>query len=265
MCAVIEWIEIQEIFFSKDRSMEPDDTETQQRAWRILRRVYGATAILLLMLVLAGGLMAFAAGPVDAVFTPVATFESAAASATPTATLGPQPGVTSVPNVARLTSPDLAALAFQTVTPTLTLTATPTPEATATPTATSGPTDTPAPTTTPTSPPTSTPRPTSPPVTVPPFVASVTPSEFFPAPGSVITVYGKLFINGRPVNGAQMGVTFRFTDGQAFCTAFTGIDGRAACSINVGYHLPGYRVFVDAVYIFEGDLYFAQSFFIVDP
>jgi hypothetical protein len=245
--------------------MEPDGIETQQRAWHILRHVYGVAAILLLMLVLAGGLMAFAAGPVDAVFTPVATFEPAAVSVTPRATLGPQPGVTKVPNI--------VAVAFQTVTPTLTFTATPTPEETATPTpegtatttATPGPTDTPTSTAPPTSPPTSTPRPTSPPVTVPPFVASVTPSEFFPAPGSIITVYGKLFINGRPVNGAQMGVTFRFTDGQAFCTAFTGIDGRAACSINIGYHLPGYRVFVDAVYIFEGDLYFAQSFFIVDP
>jgi hypothetical protein len=237
--------------------MEPDNIETQQRAWRVLRRTYGAVAILLVVLALAGGLMAYAAGPVDAVFTPGATFEPTAPNPTRTATPAPRPGVTTVPNI--------VAAAFQTATSTLTATATPTPEETATPTATPGPTDTPAATATPTSPPTATARPTSPPVTIPPFVASVTPSEFFPAPGSVITVYGKLFINGRPVNGAQMGVTFRFTDGQAFCTAFTGIDGRAACSINIGYHLPGFRVFVDAVFIFEGDLYFAQSFFIVDP
>jgi hypothetical protein len=100
---------------------------------------------------------------------------------------------------------------------------------------------------------------------VAPFEAFTWLDNYFPAPGSVVTVFGRLLINGRPVNGAQMGVTWRYTHGMAFCTAYTGIDGRAACAQNIGYPLENYWVFVDVVFIYEGELYYAKTAFLTDP
>jgi hypothetical protein len=100
---------------------------------------------------------------------------------------------------------------------------------------------------------------------VAPFQAYAWLDNYFPAPGAVITVYGRLFQNGRPVNGAQMGVTWSYTHGRSFCTAYTGIDGRAACAQNIGAPLPNYWVFVDVVFVHEDELYYAKTAFLTDP
>jgi hypothetical protein len=247
---------------AEDNHMERDTIKTQTRTAFIIRRLYWLIAVLLLLLTLAGCLTSYAAGPAnpaDAVFSHDPT---TVLPITPTLTATVVPGVTEVPN--------LVARAFQTLTPTPTITITPL-AATATPTAMATDTPTPTPTSAPqatatvTPFPTSTPRPTAIPVTVSPFQAYAWLDNYFPAPGSVVTVYGRLFINGRPVNGAQMGVTWDYTHGNGYCTAYTGIDGQAACAQNIGAPLRNYWVYVDVVFVFEDELYYAKTAFLVDP
>lgn len=223
-----------------------------RRSLRLLRWMAGLVALL----ALAGCLKTYAAGPTE----PTATHGSRVSSlptATPTAII--TPGVTLVPN--------LSVHALQTTTPTATATVTPTvtPSPTPEPTATAAPTDTPTPAPTATPLPTNTPRPTAIPATPAPFQAFAWLDNYYPAPGSVVTVHGMLLKNGRPVNGAQMGVTWGYTHGQAYCTAYTGIDGRAACSQNIGWPLQNYWVFVDVVFVHEDQLYYAKTAFLTDP
>jgi hypothetical protein len=88
---------------------------------------------------------------------------------------------------------------------------------------------------------------------------------YYPPPGSNVTVFGRLLWFGRPVNGANMGATFRFTDGQAYCSAYTNIEGLAACTINIGSRLPDYWVFVDVVFVIADIEVYAKTAFLVDP
>jgi hypothetical protein len=62
-----------------------------------------------------------------------------------------------------------------------------------------------------------------------------------------------------------MGVTWSYTHRKGYCTAYTGIDGRAACSEYIGGPLPNYWVFVDIVFIYEDELYYAKTAFLTDP
>jgi hypothetical protein len=102
-------------------------------------------------------------------------------------------------------------------------------------------------------------------VTLSPFQAYAWVDNYYPAPGSVVTVHGRLLKSGRPVNGAQMGATFSYTHGEGYCTAFTGIDGRSACAHHIGYPLQNYWVFIDVVFIYEDQLYYAKTGFLTDP
>jgi hypothetical protein len=102
-------------------------------------------------------------------------------------------------------------------------------------------------------------------VTREPYQAYAWMDNYIPAPGSVVTVYGKVAIFGRPIEGANMGATFRFTNGQDYCSAYTNIQGFAACSINVGARLPSFWVFVDVVFVFDDQEVYAKTGFLVDP
>lgn len=62
-----------------------------------------------------------------------------------------------------------------------------------------------------------------------------------------------------------MGVTWGYTHGKAYCSAYTGIEGRAACALNIGWPLPGYWVFIDVVFVYEDQLYYAKTAFLTDP
>jgi len=61
------------------------------------------------------------------------------------------------------------------------------------------------------------------------------------------------------------GATWRYTCGQAYCTAYTGLDGIAACTINIGCPVPNFWVPIDIVFIHEGETYYAQTGFLMDP
>jgi hypothetical protein len=219
----------------------------------------------LLLLILVGCLTTYASGPPARTSSDSSLAGLPLPNHTPTVPPTSTPGITLVPN--------MAVRAFQT-TPTTTVTTTPTltPEtvtATAQPADTTQPTDTAEPTATPeptdTPAPTNTPRPTTIPATVAPFQAYAWVDNYFPVPGSVVTVHGRLFKNGRPVNGAQMGVTWSYTHREDYCSAYTGIDGRAACSRNIGYPLQNYWVFVDVVFVHEDQLFYAKTAFLTDP
>jgi len=236
--------------------MKSESIHTQPRLALLIHRSFWTIAVLLL-LTLAGCLTTYAAGPTEQklAFTP--TLSLSPPTDTPTASPTAVRGVTLVPNP--------AVYAFQTLTPTATATATPTATPTPEPTNTPQATNTPAPTATATPIPTNTPRPTAIPATVAPFQAYAWLDSYYPQPGSVVTAYGMLFKDGRPVNGAQMGVTWSYTHGKAYCTAYTGIDGRAACTQNIGAPLQDYWVYVDVVFVFEDVLYYAKTAFLPDP
>jgi hypothetical protein len=214
-------------------------------------------------MMLVGCLTTYAAGPTDQAENQWSTPELSSPTFTPDATVAHHPAVTLVPNNLAAPAFQVTSTATETGTPTDTPSPTPTDTATPEPTTTSAPTNTPQPTETPT--PTNTPRPTALPTAVAPFQAYAWVDNYYPMPGSVVTVYGRLLKNGRPVNGAQMGVTFGYTHGQGYCTAYSGIDGRAACAHYIGYPLQNYWVFVDVVFIYEGELYYAKSAFLTDP
>lgn len=227
-----------------------------QRRKSFMRRKYWSIAALPLLLALAGCLTSHAAGPseTDLSISPTVGLPSPTQTLTlsPTATRG----VTTVPN--------MAARAFQD-TPTASPTPTPTATATPTPTPTNTPSPTPEPTATATPTPTNTPTPTTTPGPRVPFQAYAWMDNYYPAPGSVVTVYGRLLRYGRPIDGANMGATIRFTNGQAYCSAYTNIDGRAACSVNIGARLQGYWAFVDVVFTFADQEIYAKTGFLVDP
>jgi hypothetical protein len=233
--------------------MTPDGTKTQSQLWLYIWRARWGIIIPLVLLTLAGCLTSYAAEPPQAA---TSQNELSLASDTPTATATATPGVTLVPNRS-MRALQTTATATDTATPTLT------PTATVEPTDTPEPSDTPAPTETPE--PTATPRPTTVRPTASPFSAYAWVDNFFPEPGSVVTVFGKLFRNGRPVNGAQMGVTWSYTHGKAFCSAYTSIHGQAACAQNIGMPLQNYWVFIDVVFIYEDQLYYAKTGFLTDP
>jgi hypothetical protein len=88
---------------------------------------------------------------------------------------------------------------------------------------------------------------------------------YFTAPGSIVTVTGRITRFGRPIEGANMGATFGFTNGQAYCSAYTNIQGLASCSINVGARLQGFWAFVDVVFVFSDQKIYAKTAFFVDP
>lgn len=237
--------------------MESQGSKTQSSLFTNLHRVRWPIAVLLLLLTLAGCLTTHAAGPAEQQAAALPATEMPLPTHTATATPTTTPGVTLVPN--------LALYVLQT-TATVTDTATPTPTPTSEPdepTKTPEPTDTPQPTDTPT--PTHTPSPPAAQATLAPFQAYAWVDNYYPAPGSVVTVHGRLLKSGRPVNGAQMGTTFSYTHGEGYCTAYTGIDGRAACAHNIGYPLQNYWVFIDVVFVYEDQLYYAKTGFLTDP
>jgi hypothetical protein len=102
-------------------------------------------------------------------------------------------------------------------------------------------------------------------VTAAPFQAFAWVDNYYPAPGSVVTVHGRLFKNGRPVNGAHMGATWSYTHGEGYCSAYTDIEGRAACAQNIGGPLPNYWVYIDVVFMYKDELYYAKTGFVTDP
>jgi hypothetical protein len=248
--------------------MEPDNANSRSRFLLRAHPVHWALGALLLLLTLAGYLTSYAAGLPEQAGPATLT----ATLSLPTASATIPPGETALPAVTLV--PRVAVYAFQTTTPTATATATPTPTLTDSPDTA---TPTPEPTATTTSQPTDTPRPTNtllptatdrPPSTRPtasPFQAYAWLDNYYPAPGTVVTVYGRLFRNGRPVNGAQMGATWSYTHGEGYCTAYTGIDGRAACTQNIGAPLQNYWVYVDVVFVYEDELYYAKTGFVTDP
>jgi hypothetical protein len=225
------------------------------------RRAIGAALVLLVLLVLAGCLTSYAAGPSKK--EPAASsLDVSMPTATPTASLIPTSGgTTRVPKALRVLQESTATLeATATLTPTAVPdTATPTSEPTLTPV----PTDTPLPTNTVV--PTNTPQPTTVEGTPEPFKAYAWLDNYYPAPGSIVTVHGSLYQYGRPVCGANMGVTIRYTCGTDYCSAFTNIKGRAACARTVGCQLPNYWAYVDVVFTYEGQQYYAKTGFLVDP
>jgi hypothetical protein len=247
--------------------MRPDGTRFQSPILIRVLRGYGLLVTLLLLITLTGYLTSHAAGPPER--EPAASLPPA--TPTPTLVLAtPTPAITLIPN--------LAVRAFQTSTATATITATATATATMTPspvpttdTPTLEPTDTPTPEPTDTPQPTNTPWPTDTPPpairpTVAPFLAYAWVDNYYPEPGSTVTVYGRLYKNGRPVNGAHMGVTWRYTHGEGYCSAYTGIDGQAACSQNIGVPLANYWVYLDVVFIVhEDEVYYARTGFVTDP
>ncbi len=226
-----------------------------------IRRVYGVFAVFMLLLVLAGCLTSYAAGPPQTELTETPTATIMSSSPTPTASPTKALGVTVAPKV--------AILAFQTITPTATATITPTatatPEPTTTATATQAASATPSPTPTNTPVPTNTPAPTAVPVTREPYHANAWMDTYFTAPGSIVTVTGRITRFGRPVEGANMGATFSFTNGEAYCSAYTNIQGLSSCSINIGPRLQGFWAFVDVVFVFRDQEVYAKTAFFVDP
>ena len=238
---------------NEDKLMETDDTKSSPPVLIYISRRKWAIVALLFLLTLTGCLTSHAAGPPEQEIGAVTRANVPTATPPPTATMSPTSAVTLVPN--------MAIRAFQETTPTVTATETATP--TLEPTATPEPTNTPPPTDTPS--PTDTPRPTAIKATPLPVQAYAWLDNYYPAPGSVITVYGSLFKNGRPVNGAQMGVTWSYTHGRGYCTAYTGIDGRAACTQNIGAALQNYWVYVDVVFVYDDELHYAKTGFVTDP
>jgi hypothetical protein len=225
--------------------------------------VYWIIGVLLLLLTLAGCLTSYAAGPPqqDQTLTTLPTITILAPTATPTTAPSLTPRVTLVPNLAVNTFQETTPTATATLTPTITPSPTDEPTETSEPTETLEPTNTRAPTAT--FEPTDTPLAAQP--TAVPFQAYAWLDNYFPAPGSVVTVFGRLFKHGRPVNGAQMGVTWSYTHAKGYCTAYTGMDGRAACSQNIGMPLQNYWVYVDVVFVYEDQKYYAKTGFLTDP
>jgi hypothetical protein len=243
--------------------METNPITSRVRIGIYVRRAIGAALIFLVLLVLAGCLTSYAAGPSEK--------EPAALSAgislptvTPTASLIPTSGgTTKVPKALRVLQQATVTATLE-ATSTLTATAvpdtaTPTPEPTLSPV----PTNTPLPTVT--AVPTNTPQPRAAEGTPEPFKAYAWLDNYYPAPGSVVTVHGSLYQYGRPVCGANMGVTFRYTCGSDYCSAYTDIKGKAACARNIGCQLPNYWAYVDVVFTYEGQQYYAKTGFLVDP
>ncbi len=244
--------------------MALDKIKFQSRILVCLHHAYWVPVVLLTALMLAGCVTSYAAGPPEAEQTVPAAANLTQSSPKPTPTQ--KTSVTLVPNT--------AIRAFQETTPTVTATVTPTVTATVTPTVapdtpspTVEPTDTPVPTDTPF--PTNTPAPTTTSVvvrpTLAPFQAYAWVDNYYPAPNSVVTVYGQLLKKGRPVNGAQMGVTWSYTHREGYCTAYTNIEGKAACSQNIGLPLQNYWVYLDVVFIHEDETYYAKTGFVTDP
>jgi hypothetical protein len=62
-----------------------------------------------------------------------------------------------------------------------------------------------------------------------------------------------------------MGTTWRYTHRQDYCAAFTNIEGRASCARNIGAPLQNYWVFIDVVFVFENELFYAKTGFLTDP
>ena len=239
--------------------MASQDSKTHTWLYLRFRRARWPIAVLLLLLTLAGCLTTHAAGPAERQTSSLPATALPQPTHTATATPTTTPGVTLVPNLAVHVLQATSAVT-DTATPTdVPDTATPTPEPTETPepTHTSEPTDTPEPT--------RTPIPPAPQVPLAPFQAYAWVDNYYPAPGSVVTVHGRLLKSGRPVNGAQMGATFSYTHGEGYCTAFTGIDGRTACAHNIGYPLQNYWVFIDVVFVYKDQLYYAKTGFLTDP
>lgn len=241
--------------------MEKNPITSRMRIGIHVRQAIGAALVLLVLLVLAGCLTSYAAGPSEK--EPAApSLDVSTPTVTPTASLIPTSGgTTRVPKALRILQESTATLeATATLTPTsVPDTATPTPEPTLTPV----PTDTAVATAT--AVPTNTPQPRTTEGTPEPFKAYAWLDNYYPAPGSVVTVHGSLYQYGRPVCGANMGVTIRYTCGIDYCSAFTDIKGRAACARTVGCQLPDYWAYVDVVFTYEGQQYYAKTGFLVDP
>jgi hypothetical protein len=242
--------------------MEPDGIRKHSRFALPIRPPYWAIAILPLILALTGCLTSHAAGPLEAEPFASPTAQLPLATDTPTTSPTASPGVTLVPNMAAIAYQDATPSFTPTQTPTATVTATPTQTPTATPVSAT-PTLQPTATATPTL--TNTPISTTEQGTPVPFQAYTWMDNHFPEPGSVVTVHGKLLWYGRPVNGANMGATFSFTNGRDYCSAYTDIEGKAACSINIGARLPDYWVFVDVVFVIADVEVYAKTAFLVDP
>lgn len=148
-------------------------------------------------------------------------------SATATPTSLPSPTalivpVTPTPLQVTGTSTRAPTLPLPTVVPGATRTRAPLPSPTFIP----GPTSTRAPTRTPAP-------------TVSPIVVTAWVSEANPEPGVDVKVYGRLLVNGQPVEGDGMVARWHFKSGRIVdCVADTWVDGVAYCTENT-YGQPG--------------------------
>lgn len=68
-----------------------------------------------------------------------------------------------------------------------------------------------------------------------------------PPSGEVVTVFGRLLVNGAPAAGQQMTTTWHYASTTADCTGVTDASGVANCSRDIGRATAGYQVNIDVV------------------
>lgn len=82
-----------------------------------------------------------------------------------------------------------------------------------------------------------------------------------PAAGAVVTVYGRLIVNGNVAAGASMNTTWHYKTTTPGCSATADSDGVAECSRDTGRPTRGYTVRIDVTISYNGQSYSASTSF----
>lgn len=82
-----------------------------------------------------------------------------------------------------------------------------------------------------------------------------------PAAGAVVTVYGRLVVNGQVAAGAQMNTTWYYKTTSPGCSATADSDGVAECSRDTGRPTKGYTVRIAVSFTYNGRSYSGSTSF----
>ncbi len=112
-----------------------------------------------------------------------------------------------------------------------------------------------------TSVPVATSTPVPPPPSEGPTEVTAWVSNDHPGQNSNVTVFGKLVIGGKPIQGAVMQTAWHYKSTTSTCEGVTGGDGVAACERKIGRATKGYTVNIRVTFTHEGKTYQVSTAF----
>jgi hypothetical protein len=82
-----------------------------------------------------------------------------------------------------------------------------------------------------------------------------------PIQNSVVTVFGRIIVDGRPKGGVRMDTTWHYRTKDSGCSGMTDVKGEASCSRRISMATVGYTVRIEVDFTYERKVYRTETSF----